>query len=61
MGFGALRAIDAPPVGAGPLRVKVSVAVAPEARVAGLMLKALSDTVVVAGVTETDADVVLPP
>jgi hypothetical protein len=41
--------------------VKESVAVAPEARVAGLMLKAVNDTVTVAGTTVTDADVLLPP
>jgi hypothetical protein len=40
---------DAPPLGAGPLSVNVSVAVAPDTRVAGLTVRELNDTALAAG------------
>jgi hypothetical protein len=52
---------DAPPVGAGPLRVRVRDAVAPDAMVAGAMLAALRVTAPVGGTTVTEAERLAPP
>ena len=55
------RLTDAPPDGAGPVNVKVTVAVCPEVTVVGLMPMALSATVLAAGVTVTLAGWTTPP